>query len=917
MTTRIWNGGTDIWTDANAWVGSVVPLLQDTAVVNSGIVGFTQGETLAAAIIDLGSAALSLDDALLGSATTINSTAAGVQSLLLAASPAAFDGTLNATASGGSLTISAQNDGLTLLDGASIADSGGDVMTLDGTLYNQASINIGSSGDFVNDGTIVQDSAALQVLSGGTIGGTGTIEIGLFSSFYLEAGSAPSSEDVVFTDVGGRLRLGDPGSYTGVVHNFQTGDLIDLTTATANAASYNAATGLLSVTDDGSVIATLTLDAPAGTSFFTTSDGAGGTYVALDGSAARVNYLIDGPDRAMGADVVRSTMTSPGGAKLTGSGVRIGIISDSFDASPGAGTADVANAAAAAGFLPANPGGTSAVTVLSDAVGSGDDNEGLAMAELVHQVAPGASIDFATGSGDDGTLASAVTSLQQAGCNIIVDDLYEFDEPFFQNAGTIDTAIDNAVSAGVNYFTATGNTGSQAYQSTFDGTLQDLGDGIVGAAQTFDNGTPYQTLTLNGGVEAIIDLQWVATGLLPGEKLQMALFNAAGQVVASFPYYASTDEIGDAQLSYTPSTTGDYKLAIYGTVPTGTEFKYILFGSEGGGSTTGGVIDDPAANASTVMGHAMLPDVTAVGAVDFPQTPAFDSSGNGYASYYSSTGNPEFLLDSSGDSLPAPQVIDKPNILAPVDAGTSVTGFSPFDGTSAAAPEAAAVAALMLQANPSLTPAQVQSDLEASANSIGQPASVQGAGVVNALGAVDLALGLPVACFAEGTRITTDRGCIAVQNLRVGDNIVASVGGLRPVQWLGHRRVDCARHPRPCDVWPVRVRADAVAPRQPARDLLLSPDHAVFLDGVLIPVRYLVNGASIAQMPIDALTYWHVELPMHDVLWAEGLPCETYLDTGNRAAFAVADRVAAQSVSPGMTAPFRSPENSKRTRRAA
>ncbi len=104
--------------------------------------------------------------------------------------------------------------------------------------------------------------------------------------------------------------------------------------------------------------------------------------------------------------------------------------------------------------------------------------------------------------------------------------------------------------------------------------------------------------------------------------------------------------------------------------------------------------------------------------------------------------------------------------------------------------------------------------------------------------------------------------------------------------WLGHRQVDCRRHPKPADVWPIRVQAHAFADGQPHRDLLLSPDHAVFVDGVLIPVRYLVNGATVAQERRDAVTYWHVELARHDVILAEGMPCESYLDTGNRDAFA-------------------------------
>lgn len=143
---------------------------------------------------------------------------------------------------------------------------------------------------------------------------------------------------------------------------------------------------------------------------------------------------------------------------------------------------------------------------------------------------------------------------------------------------------------------------------------------------------------------------------------------------------------------------------------------------------------------------------------------------------------------------------------------------------------------------------------------------------------------LNVACFAEATQIATDRGLRAVETLALGDRIVTR-RGLLPLIWLGHRRIVCDRHPTPREVWPIRVAADAFGPDIPMRDLFLSPDHAVFLDGVLIPIRHLVNGITIIQQPRQYVTYWHVELPVHEVIYAEGLATESYLDTGNRANF--------------------------------
>jgi Hint domain len=141
-------------------------------------------------------------------------------------------------------------------------------------------------------------------------------------------------------------------------------------------------------------------------------------------------------------------------------------------------------------------------------------------------------------------------------------------------------------------------------------------------------------------------------------------------------------------------------------------------------------------------------------------------------------------------------------------------------------------------------------------------------------------------CFVVGTRIGTLRGEIAVEDLALRDRVVTASGELRPVVWIGRRSVDCARHPTPQKVWPVRISAGAFADNQPRRDLWLSPDHAVFVDDVLIPIRYLINETTIVQVPVDTVDYYHVELPRHDVLLAEGLPAESYLDTGDRRNFA-------------------------------
>ncbi len=163
-------------------------------------------------------------------------------------------------------------------------------------------------------------------------------------------------------------------------------------------------------------------------------------------------------------------------------------------------------------------------------------------------------------------------------------------------------------------------------------------------------------------------------------------------------------------------------------------------------------------------------------------------------------------------------------------------------------------------------------------------------------GASDLGVEFVVtaACFAAGTRVLTAAGETAVERLRAGDVVPALTGNrLAPVRWLGRTRIDCRRHPRPEAVWPVHVGAGAFGPGRPARPLRLSPDHAVHAGGALIPVRHLINGVTIVQQPVAAIEYWHVELPAHAVLLAEGLPAESYLDTGNRGALGEARSSAA------------------------
>jgi T5SS/PEP-CTERM-associated repeat protein len=142
-----------------------------------------------------------------------------------------------------------------------------------------------------------------------------------------------------------------------------------------------------------------------------------------------------------------------------------------------------------------------------------------------------------------------------------------------------------------------------------------------------------------------------------------------------------------------------------------------------------------------------------------------------------------------------------------------------------------------------------------------------------------------MACFASGTLIETVAGPRAVETLAVGDEVVTLLGGPGRIVWVGSRAVDCARHPRPEAVWPVRIAAGAFGENVPERELFVSPDHAVYVDNVLIPAKHLLNGTTIRQVQRRRVVYHHIELAEHNVVLAEGLPAESYLDAGERANF--------------------------------
>lgn len=143
-----------------------------------------------------------------------------------------------------------------------------------------------------------------------------------------------------------------------------------------------------------------------------------------------------------------------------------------------------------------------------------------------------------------------------------------------------------------------------------------------------------------------------------------------------------------------------------------------------------------------------------------------------------------------------------------------------------------------------------------------------------------------VACYAASTSILTDRGERPAGDLAANDVVVTASAARRPIRWVGRRSYAgrfLAANP---NVRPVRFRAGSLGGGLPRRDLLVSPEHAMFLDGVLVPAKLLVNGSTIARdTDLARIDYVHIELDTHDVVLAEGAPSETFIDCDSRGLF--------------------------------
>jgi subtilisin family serine protease len=397
--------------------------------------------------------------------------------------------------------------------------------------------------------------------------------------------------------------------------------------------------------------------------------------------------------KALNADIGRELFG------VTGKGVTVGILSDSFDCLEGA-AEDVAN-----GELPDD------VSVIKEGDCLGGTDEGRAMAQIVADVAPDASLGFRTAMGGPMAMRNGINDFVDAGADVIVDDIHYVDEPWFQE-GMIHKAIDAAEASGVTYLSAAGNAGRASYEGPFD----DAGvRGLIpgSRAHDFDAGSgvdPLQRITIGAQSFALIELQWsdnfkAQTRGGPAPKSDLDFFAIKGDEVVGFSVMPNIRTLEPFELLLVPNFT-DAPMSVELEIERveGVDPLYIKWVGLIGKMR----IDQHATSGATTIGHTQAAGAISVGAAGFKDTPAYGTSPPVLASY-SSKGSTPVVLGADGQRLKTAFKRRKPDIVAPDGANTSFFGedssldsddLPNFRGTSAAAPHAAGVAALLYEKLP-------------------------------------------------------------------------------------------------------------------------------------------------------------------------------------------------------------------------
>jgi hypothetical protein len=445
-------------------------------------------------------------------------------------------------------------------------------------------------------------------------------------------------------------------------------------------------------------------------------------------------------------DVSMQSKTAKAQFGVTGAGQAVGVLSDSFDAAaigcagPLDPTVTMTTAAddLASGDLPP-------VTVLEDIAGCGSIDEGRGMAQLVHDVAPGADILFRSAFNGYADFANGIIELADAGATVLVDDIIYFAEPMFMD-GLIAQATDQVNARGIPYFSSAGNRGYDSYQDgyrEFAGFLQDFDPG---------SGIDYtQSVTLDPGAFVIFSFQWDqpfftdtngakgsasdmdVVAFDPDGNLCVIDFGGAGchggQVVQIFGVsdnIASGDPVEIFALINDSDSPKDVDITIQrfrGPAP--TLLKYVVFDPL--------TVNEWDTMSGASYGKAMANGAFGTGASVWFNTQAYNPSCTicrpARINSFSSAGGTPILFDAQGNRLPVPELRNKPNATGPDGADTTFFGFRfpfkvarddrrypNFSGTSASAPHVAAVAALMLDASPWLDADDVFAILEATAD---------------------------------------------------------------------------------------------------------------------------------------------------------------------------------------------------------